>query len=144
MKASKTPKGGLQGRAKPLLCPGAPQAKRPPKDDSPGGDRPAEQSGHADSGATGRVRLRLPEGHAKRWLALPLGVREHAAAVVFGMSMEGVDLGEVLKLASELREARLALQNALRFAVLNDAPLDVRRVEAAAERINDILGGKRA
>lgn len=141
MKAPKAISGGLQGRGT-LLCPGAPQAKRTPKDDSPKvGERPAEQSGHAGSGGMGRVRLTLPEEHAKRWLALPLGLREHAAAVVFGLSIEGVDLNELPGMASELREARLAVQNALRFALLNGTPLDVRRVESAVDRINHILGG---
>jgi hypothetical protein len=143
MSAPKTRPRGLQGSAEQLLCPGAPMAKRTPTDDSPEvGDGPAEQSGEHDTGGTTRVRIRLSEKHAKRWLALPLGVREHAAAVVFGLGVDGVDLQEVLKMASELREARLAVQNALRFALLNDAPLDVRRVESAAERINHILGGK--
>ena len=144
MKADK-PKGGVQGRAKTLPCPGAPMAKRTLKDDSPEvGDGPAEQSGHADSGGTTRVRIRLPNQHAKRWLDMPLGVREHAAAVVFGLAVDGVDLHELPSMASELREARLVVKNALRFALLNGTPLDVRRVESAVDRINHILGGRKS
>jgi hypothetical protein len=45
-------------------------------------------------------------------------------------------------MASELREARLTVQNALQLALLHGTPLDVRRVETALDRINHILGGK--
>ena len=87
--------------------------------------------------------MRLPDRHAKRWLALPPGVREHAAAVLFGLGMDGMDMGELPAMASELREARLTVQNALQLAMVKGATLDTRRVESALDRINRILGGGR-
>lgn len=77
MKADK-PKGGLQGRAKPLLCPGAPQARRTPKDDSPKvGERPAEQSGAAAWSARTRRRCGVRAEHRGRGFerAAPHGER---------------------------------------------------------------------
>ncbi len=87
--------------------------------------------------------MRLPEHHAKRWLALPPGVREHAAAVLFGLGMDGADLHELPAMASELREARLVIANALQLSMVKGGTLDTRRVESALDRINTILGGGR-
>ena len=131
MKAPKALPRGSQGSAEQLLCQCAQLSAET-----------IEQSCPADARGTTQLRMRLPDRHAKRWLALPLGVREHAAAVVFGLAVDGVDLHELPGMASELREARLTVQNALQLALLHGTPLDVRRVETALDRINHILGGK--
>ena len=132
MKAPEARPGGVQGRAEPLPCQGAQSSLET-----------IGQSCPADSRGTTQLRMRLPDRHAKRWLALPPGVREHAAAVLFGLGMDGMDMGELPAMASELREARLAVQNALQLAMVKGATLDTRRVELALDRINRILGGGR-
>ncbi len=122
--------GGVQGRAEPLPCQGAQLAVKP-----------SEQSCLPVTG-TIQVRVRLSADHAKRWLELPPKLREHAAAVVFGLGIDGVDLRELPALASELREARLVIANALQFALIKGATLDTNRVEKALDRIITILGGR--
>ena len=105
--------------------------------------RPVLRTEQSCLSATGtiQVRIRLSASHAKRWLALPPGVREHAAAVVFGLGIDGVDLRELPALASELREARLVIANALQLSLIKGATLDTSRINAALGRINAILGG---
>lgn len=131
MKALKTPPKGSLGKAERFPDQGAQMA-----------GKPDEQSCHAaNTRKTAQVRLRLPEQHAEQWLALPPGVREHAAAVVFGASIDGVDLHDLPTLASELREARLVMQNALQLSLVKGAVLDTCRINDALNRINKILGG---
>lgn len=62
--------------------------------------------------------------------------------MIFGLGMDGVDLHGLPAVASELRETRLAVQNAMQLALVKGATLDTRRIDAALERINTILGGK--
>lgn len=131
MKAPKARPKGVQGEVERSPCQGAQSSL-----ETIGQSCPAEARG------TMQLRMRLPERHAQRWLALPPGVREHAAAVLFGLGMDGVDLHELPAMASELREARLAVQNALQLALVKGAALDTHRVESALDRITNILGGR--
>jgi len=63
--------------------------------------------------------------------------------MVFAASMEGIELHELPEVASELRKTRTAITNALQLALhRGGAPLDVRRVHAALDRINSLLGGR--
>jgi len=132
MTASQTRLGGVQGRAKTLLCQGAQLSAET-----------IEQSCQTAATGTTQFRIRLPAEHAARWLSMPLKLREHAAAAVFGLAVDGVDLHELTAMASELREARLVVQNAMQLALVKGATLDTRRVESALDRINKILGGGR-
>lgn len=133
MKASQTPPGGVQGRAQTRPCQGAQKSL-----ETNGQSCPADSKG----APTTQLRMRLPTHHAELWLALPPQVREHAATVLFGLGMDGVDLRELPAMASELREARLAIANALQLAMLKGGTLDTRRVESALDRINQVLGGR--
>jgi hypothetical protein len=94
----------------------------------------------ADNGRSIRFRISLPSRHAKRWLALPRRLREQIAGIAFGAFTEGFKLDELAAVASELRLARLALNNVLQLTLCADTPLDAKRIDAALDRINAILG----
>lgn len=141
MKASKTPKGGVQGRTEFLPCQGAHLSLETNEQSCPTKSCPTKSSPTKSRGTT-QLRMRLPTRHAERWLALPSQVREHAATALFGLGIDGVDLQELATMTSELRAARVAITSALQLSMVKGAALDVRRVESALGRINQILGGR--
>ncbi len=87
-----------------------------------------------------QFRLRLSPRHAQRWMALPPGLRTHAANVVFGAYTLGIELRELLEVASELRSARTTINNALQLALARGGRLDAERIGAAVDRIAALLG----
>jgi hypothetical protein len=95
------------------------------------------------SGRSTQLRIRLPARHAARWLAMPPKLREHVAGIVFGTFTAGIKLEELAAVGSELRSARLAMTNALQLALARGSSLDAKRIEAAAAKIDQLLGGRR-
>ena len=130
MNAPRARSGGVAGRSEALPDQGAGLSSETVRQSCPTADRGSTQ-----------LRIRLPAAHAARWLALTPKLREHVAGIAFGSVLEGVELAELIAVASELREARLAISNALQLALVRGATLDTRRVGAALDRINSLLGG---
>lgn len=130
MNASTTRSRGVLGSAKALPNQGALMSSETLKQSCP----------TVSSGNSTQFRIRLPARHAARWLALPLKLREHVAGIVFGSFTVGIKLEELAAVASELRLARLSINNVLQLTLLHDAPLDAKRIDAALDRINTILG----
>lgn len=132
MNGAKNHSRGVSGRAKLLPDQGAQESLET-----------KEQSCHTTTTKNStQFRLRLSPLHAKRWLALPPALREHAASVVFGAFMERVDLSELVVVSSELKKARLSIINLLQLALLRDSAINTEQAEAVLERIASLLGEK--
>ena len=132
MNGAKNHSRGVSGRAKLLPDQGAQMSSET-----------IEQSCHTTRKVSStQFRLRLSPQHAKRWLALPVAVREHAASVVFGAFMERVDLKQLVVVSSELKKARLSIINLLQLAELRDSPINTEQAEAFLEHIASLLGEK--
>jgi len=89
-----------------------------------------------------QFRLRLSPQHASRWMELTPSLREQAANIVFGAFTEGVDLGKLVVVSSELKQARLSIINLLQLALLRDSAINTEQAEAVLERIASLLGEK--
>lgn len=132
MNGAKNHSRGVSGRAKLLHDQGAQESLET-----------KEQSCHTTRQVSStQFRLRLSPLHAKRWMALPPALREHAASVVFGAFVERVDLSELVVVSSELKKARLSIINLVQLAELRDSPINAEQAEAALVRIAAILGEK--
>jgi hypothetical protein len=138
MKRSIAELQGVSGMAPAIPDQGA-QMAQPPR-----AGETVEQSCPTDSsGRSTQFRIRLPARHAARWLRLPPKLREQVAGIVFGTFTAGTTLEELVSVGSELRETRIAIINALQFALARGASLDAKRIDAAVQKIDQLLGGRR-
>ena len=87
-----------------------------------------------------QLRLTLPNEHAKQWLSLPLRLRKQVGGIVFGSFVSGVALKDLAGLVSELKMARLAMNNAFQLALDKGATLDILLINQSVEKINRLLG----
>lgn len=93
-------------------------------------------------GRSHQFRIRLPDAHTKKWLALPPGIREKAIAVTLGAAAAQVDLQRLPDFHRELVATRDDIHNALLLATSSGVRLDANRIHAALDRIDAILGGR--
>lgn len=130
MKPSKAKNGGVLGRSKNLPDQGAQMSLETIEQSCPTDDKIKSK----------QIRIRLSAHHAERWLSLPPRLREQVASLIFGASTENVDLQKLAEVASELRQARLSINNVLQLALLHDRAPEDLLLKKALEQINALLG----
>lgn len=134
MKESKTSSRGVSGRGLPLHEQGA-EIRTQSKGETFRQSCPTD-----DKVKSKQIRIRLSAHHAERWLSLPPRLREQVASLTFGASTENVDLQKLAEVASELRQARLSINNVLQLALLHDRAPEDLLLKKALEQINALLG----